>query len=58
MTARDILNVVVRTGAIRNVPQTNEPHIIHNYVDWDKANTELLLMFRIGLDTELEVNEE
>ena len=56
MTARDILNVVVRTGAIRNVPQTNEPHIIHNYVDWDKANTELLLMFRIGLDTELEVN--
>lgn len=53
MTARDILNVVVRTGAIRNVPQTN-----HNYVDWDKANTELLLMFRIGLDTELEVNEE
>lgn len=55
MTARDILNVVVRTGAVK---VTNSALDEHMYVDWDKANTELLLMFRIGLDTELEVNEE
>jgi hypothetical protein len=51
MTARDILNVVVQTGGIK-IAESG-----HVYVDWETANTELLLMFRLGLDTELKVDE-